>query len=691
MKKNNLQSLFNPESIAIVGASSKKGKVGTVIADNISKLGYNGRIYYVNPSYKILKLKRCYPTLGAINKKVDLAVISVPAKFVLNVVKEGMKVTRNFVVISAGFSEIGEEGVKKEKQLLEFAQKNKLNILGPNCLGFIVPKEKLNASFAGGMPEKGNIAFVSQSGALAVALMDKARIENIGFSHVISIGNQMQIDEAELLEYLGTDKETKVIGMYLEGIKSGQKFLEIASRVSKIKPIVILKAGKTEKAQHAISSHTGALAGSDEIVDIAFEKAGVIRAENLDEFFDLLTLISFTDAPKNEKVAVVTNAGGAGVLTTDAFKEKYITLAEIPAKIKKEISKKLPSEASVQNPIDLLGDADEKRYHDALSELTSEIGTVISVLTPQQQTPVEKITEVVLMNIKKNVTTLTVFIGGDKVSSAIKTLKKNEIPNFTDPQRAINALDKYAKWGEFGRKKTKSIRMTKSLSRSKIANLVIQKVQKENRSALLFSEAAQVMKQYGIESGEFWTIDAKENVPAEKIEKNNYPLVAKIDSDKVLHKSDRQGVILNIKNEEELEKAVEILKNNFAGEKILLQPMQSKQIELILGIKQDQVFGPVIVFGLGGIYTEVFKMVNFLIPPMSKDQIKQDVLGSKIGFLFEGARGQKPYDLDEFVSILEGLMMFALENKNIAGLDINPLFVYNDGRKASAVDIKIII
>lgn len=687
MKKNNLQNLFDPSSIAIVGASNKKGKVGTVIADNISKLGYKGRIYYVNPSYKILKLKRCYPTLSAIGKKVDVAVISVPAKFVLDVVKEGMKTTKNFVVISAGFSEIGTEGARREKQLLDFAKKNKLNILGPNCLGFIAPKQKLNASFAGGMPESGNIAFVSQSGAIAVALMDKARTENIGFSNVISIGNQMQLDESELLEYLGSDKQTKVIGMYLEGIKNGTKFLEVATKVSKIKPIVILKAGKTEKSQHAISSHTGALAGSDEIVDEAFEKSGVMRAENLDEFFDLLSLISFTDAPKNEKVAVVTNAGGVGVLSTDAFKGKSIVLDEVPQNIKNKIKAQLPAEASVENPIDLLGDADEIRYDDALTLLDKNFGSIITVLTPQQQTPVEKIADVVLESKKEGVNMVSVFVGGDKVSHAIKMLKSNGVPNFADPERAVKALDKYAKWNLQRKQSGKIVKMLKSASRAKTASSIIEKVKDQKRSAFLFAEAASVMKHYGIESGEFWSIDAKSMVP----EINTFPLVAKIDSDTVLHKSDRQGVMLNIKNEEELNAAIKTLRGNFPSEKVLVQPMQAKQIELILGIKQDSVFGPVIVYGLGGIYTEVFKMVNFMLAPMNKEQIKKHVLKSKIGFLFEGLRGQKPYDIEGFTSILEGLMYFAAENKNIKGLDINPLFIYNDGRRASAVDIKIMI
>ncbi|HOF42469.1 MAG TPA: CoA-binding protein, partial [Candidatus Moranbacteria bacterium] len=306
MKKNSLKSLFNPASIAIVGASGKKGKIGNIIMENIMKLGYGGDVFLVNPSCKFIKFKRCHPSLGSIGKKVDLAIICVPAKFVIDVVKNGAKNAKNFVIISAGFSETGKEGAKREKELLAIAKKNNINILGPNCLGFIVPKIGLNASFAAGMPDAGNIAFVSQSGALAVGFMDKAKEEHLGFSSVISIGNKMQLGESELLEYLAEDRETKVIGMYLEGIKDGKNFSEIAKKVSAKKPIVILKAGKTAKAQQAISSHTGALAGSDEITSAVFEKIGIMRADNLDEFFDLLQLISFTDAPKSNNVAVVT-------------------------------------------------------------------------------------------------------------------------------------------------------------------------------------------------------------------------------------------------------------------------------------------------------------------------------------------------------------------------------------------------
>ena len=694
-KRKTYKSLFVPHSIAIVGASNKKGKIGTIIAENILKLGYTGKAYMVNPAYKILKMRRCYSTLSKIKNKVDVAIICVPAKFVIDVVKDGAKNVKNFVIISAGFSETGEEGAQREKELIELAKKYKLNILGPNCLGFIVPGIKLNASFAGGMPESGNIAFVSQSGALAVALMDKAKEENLGFSNIISVGNQMQLGEIELLEYLGEDKETKVIGMYLEGIKDGTKFLEKAKEVSIKKPIVILKAGKTEKSQQAISSHTGALAGSDEIIDVAFESAGIIRADDLDNFFDLLKLISFTDVPKNNEVAVITNAGGAGVLATDAFKGKKIILAEFDEKTKAELKKNLPNESSVQNPIDLLGDAKEDRYENILNILNNKkAGSTICLLTPQEQTPVEKISETIIKAKKiNNIPMIAVFIGGGKTRKAIAYLEKNNIPNFSNPENAVRALDQYYKWDIFRKNKNKITEQKLSSERAMQVAKIITNAQNKKRRALLFPEAADVMRRYGINCVESYEILAGiQDVPEIK----NYPVVLKVDSDKVLHKSDKQALILNIENKEALNVAIKKLQENFPNEQLLVQEQllikasQGGQTEIILGIKKDEIFGPIIVYGLGGIYTEVFKMVDFLISPMDIIELKKSIIGGKIGFLFNGVRGQAAYDIDEFAKIILGLMDFALENSEVKEFDINPIFIYNYGRKACAVDVKII-
>lgn len=684
--------MFNPKSIAIVGATDVEGKIGNVIAKNILNLGYSGEVYLVNPKHEELLGRKCHKNIAEIGKDVDLAIVAIPAKLVKGAVLESAEKVKNFVIISAGFSETSEEGKIREKELKKIAEEKNVNILGPNCLGFIIPKLSLNASFAGGMPKAGNVAFVSQSGALAVAMMDVARKEGIKFSGIFSIGNKMQITEIDLLEYLKNDADTKVIGMYLEGIGKGVEFIKIAQEVSRVKPIVVIKAGKTEKAQKAISSHTGALAGSDEIISAVFKKTGIIRANNLEEFFDLVDLISNVSAPKNQQVAVITNAGGPGVLTTDAFWEKEIKIAEMSQEMKVKLKKFLPEESSVENPIDLLGDATEGRYDKTLKLIGKEdnIGSVVCVLTPQDQTPVSKIARKIISFKKKTEKTVaTIFIGGDRIKKAVKKMEENNIPNFLFPHAAINALDKYYAWSTRREKKYADSFERHDERVSKIQS-IIQNAKDQGRKALYFSEAKEVMGMYGIN-----TVDSTEVelLPSGRSSTSalSFPVVLKVDSDKVLHKTDKQGVVLDIKNQEELEKAVFQMQGNFPGEKLIVQPMLERKTELILGIKKDDVFGTVVVYGLGGIYTEVFKMVSFLVPPVSNSEIIRGLEDSKIGFLFRETRGQRPYDIKGMAKILEDIGVLSLEIPEIKEFDINPLLIYNDGKGAVAVDVKIII
>lgn len=686
-----LQNILTPKSIAIIGASNKEGKVGTVLTQNIRELGYKGKVFLVNQAYETLYEQKCYASVNEIRESIDVAIISVPAKFVLDVISESAEKIKNYVIISAGFAEIGKEGVGRENALVELAKKHSLTILGPNCLGFIAPGLKLNASFATGMPKAGNIAFISQSGAIAVAFMDIARQKNLAFSSIISVGNKMQIDESQLLEYFEKDKSTKVIALYLEGIKDGEAFIETAKRVSKIKPIVILKAGKTQKAQEAISSHTGALAGSDAIIDAVFEKTGIIRAENLEQFFDVVSLISMVDAPKNNRVAVLTNAGGVGVLATDAFDKKQIFLAEF-SKVQSEIlGRNLPEEASVHNPIDLLGDAKEDRYENILKILEKDesVGMILSILTPQDQTPVEKIAEVMIRAGKKSKKIMaSVFVGGELVSDAVQSLRENNIPNFEFPERAINSLNAYYKWKVWSEQKQQIVDSEKhNTKRAQEVEKIISNAKNEGRGALYFDEAAEVMNLYGVPAVLSFSILPKQKIP----QGIKFPVVLKVDSDKVLHKSDKQALIIGIKDKKELEEAIEKLRKNFPIEKFVLQPMQAKQMEIILGIKKDGIFGPVIVYGLGGIYTEIFKKINFIIPPMSKTEIESSLINGELGFLFKKTRGQESYDLAGMTKIIGGLIAFAKENPQVKEFDINPLFLYNDRRGACAVDIKIII
>ncbi|KKU53403.1 MAG: putative acetyl-CoA synthetase (ADP-forming) protein, partial [Candidatus Moranbacteria bacterium GW2011_GWE2_47_10] len=619
MEKQKLSTLFSPKSVAIVGASDKEGKVGTAITENVMKLGYEGKVFLVNPSYESLHGQKCYKSLIEIEDGVDVAVVVVPAKFVLDVVRQSADKVKNFVIISAGFSEIGKDGVQREGELALLAKQKGLNVLGPNCLGFINPKINLNASFAAGMPEKGNIAFVSQSGALLVAALDIAKKEGLKFSSLFSVGNKMQMSEIELMEELGNDKDTKIIGMYLEGINDGKAFIETASRVSQKKPIVILKAGKTEKSQKAISSHTGALSGSDEIMDAVFEKTGVIRANNLEDFFEMLEIISSSAAPQNEKVAVITNAGGAGVLATDAFKGRSVKLADFSDKVKGELGKNLPEEGSVENPIDVLGDAAEDRYAHALETIAKEdIGTTLCILTPQEKTPVGKIAEVIIDFKKKtDKVVAAAFIGGGLVEEAVSKMKEAGIPTFAFPERAVGILDQYYKWSQ-RKGSEKRLKGKEDCSERKgIVAGIINHAKEEGKKALRFDDAAKIMALYGINAIESHYFKQGEEVP----EGMKYPVVAKIDSDRILHKTDQKALVLGIKNSQELSDALEDLWNRFPGEEILVQPMLSKGTELILGINRDEVFGSIVVAGLGGIYTEIFKMVDFFVPPMNHEDI----------------------------------------------------------------------
>lgn len=684
-ENKNLNKFFNPSSIAIVGATDGEGKVGTVITGNILKLGYQGKVFLVNPNKKELYGRQCYAEIKNIKEEIDLAVIVVPAALVNEIVKNAADKVKNFVIISAGFSEIGEEGKKREEELKKTAEENNLNILGPNCLGFINPSLKLNATFAGGMPEEGNIGLISQSGALAVAILDIFARKDLGFSGIFSIGNKMQIGETDLINYLGENTESKVIGLYLEGIKDGRKFMETASKISKLKPVVILKAGKTEKAQKAISLHTGALAGSEEVAKAVFEKCGLIETENLEEFVNLLCLLSLTNPPLNSSAAVITNAGGAGVLATDAFKNKEIKLAEFSEGAKQKLNSVLPEAASVENPVDVLGDAREDRYENVLRILGEEnIGSFICALTPQEQTPVAEIAEKIISfagDVKSAV--VASFIGGEKVKPAIENLEKNSVPNFSFPEQAVKALDSYYRWSVYQSEKINETEKKVNLIRRRKVGEIIQKAKEEKRKALLFFEAKKIMEAYGLKVAETWESNAGRLI--------RFPAVVKVDSDKVLHKTDKNGIILNVKNRDDLARATEKMKSFFPGDNLIVQPILEIQTELILGIKRDEIFGPVVVCGLGGIYTEIFKMADFLIPPFSAGEAERFLRKGKIQFLFKETRGKKPLNIREIAKILEHVGILALENPEIKEFDINPLLVYNDGREAVTVDIKIII
>lgn len=689
-QKQNFLHLLEPRSIAIIGASGTKGKVGNMIARNITSHNYDGDVFFVNPKRKKILGRKCYPTLVDVGQSVDCAIIVVPGKIVEDVVREGAKVCKNFVVISAGFGEAGATGHNREMSLRALVEELDVKVLGPNCLGFLTPSIGLNASFAEGLPEIGRTAVISQSGALAVAIMDKAREEKIGFSSVVSIGNKMHIGAAELIKYFAQDKNTDTIALYLEGVDRGQLFLSaIADAVHDGKKVIVLKAGKTQAAQEAIALHTGSLAGSDEIFTAALKKVGALRAESMSEFF---ALVRFAGHYKSElalpaRIGIVTNAGGPGVLTTDIVASlNGIEMSKLSNNTQTALANALPEAASVHNPIDLLGDATLERYKLGVKKIIVDknVDIVFVLLTPQDQTPVDQIAQMII-NLQKKTKKLiiTSFIGGERVSDAIDLMNDNGVLHFESPRMALSVVS------SFMNKRTVYAITKKVVVKNRVS--LVKNITSEagERTSLYFQECQLIAKEYNIAVSKFWDItsglDAKTRI--------NYPCVVKVDNPNVLHKTDRGGVILSVNNLKELDRARHILLNKFqeSGTRIIAQPMLPIKTELIIGLKRDPIFGTVIVAGLGGIYAEIFKRVDFYIAPLTRTEIEHTLKNGSISFLFDGTRGEGSYNLHSIANIIYNMALMGTENPQIEAIDINPLLVYNSDMNDVAVDFKILL
>src|SRR3989344_1306607 len=691
MKTKTINGFFMPRSIAVVGAIERDGAIGAILCRNLLSHGYVGEVFFVNPNHATLFDQPCYPTVESIGKEIDLVLIAVPASAVAAIVTNAAPVAKNFVVISAGFGESGAEGRAREQELARISQEEDLNILGPNCLGFLVPSLSLNASFASGMPHEGSVALVSQSGALAVALLDRAAREQIGFSRVISIGNKMDMDESVLLEDLADDLRTNVIALYVEGIKNGAAFMAAAQKAASKKPVILLKAGVSDVAQKAITLHTGALAGVDDVMSAVFEKTGVMRAKTIEEFFTLIKICSMLPerffAQKNEKIsiAVITNAGGPGVITADHCRDQAVAIAQLSEKTKDALRRILPAAASVENPIDLLGDADAQRYRDAI-RIAMEDGAVdalLVLLTPQEQTPVEEIAQIVIDAARVDTTPIIVsFIGGERVRSAMLRLARAHIPSVPFPERAVDALNAIAHRAVPSR----NHRSAHDAKRQEDVGIIFARAVSEWRNALYYDEIRAVCAAYGLPTMDAWRVE-KDGTP----DGVSYPCVAKIDSVTILHKTDVQGVILPLRTSTELATAIATLTRRFPGERIIVQSLLSREIEIILGIHRDPVFGPIAVMGIGGIYAEVFNRKQFFVPPLSPAAIMEEMVSGPLGFFFRWTRGSVAIDANTVSALIAALLLLADENPIVQSLDVNPLLVYNGGKDVIAADLKILL
>jgi len=699
----NLELLFKPRSVAVIGASRDPNKVGHAILKNIIESGYKGRVYPVNPKADSVLGLTAYKSVLDIPDEVDLAVIVIPAQNVLDVMEEcGRKGVKFAVVISAGFKEIGGEGIEREKKLVEIARKYGIRVVGPNCLGIIDMHTPINATFGPQPQRKGGIAFISQSGALLTSILDWSSKVGIGFSNIVSLGNKADLNETDFVEYLGENPETKVILLYLESISDGRRFIQVTSAVSRKKPIVLLKGGVTEAGARAALSHTGAMAGGATALKAAMKKAGVILVSSLSELFDIAIAFANQPIPQGGRVGIVTNAGGGGVVTSDLAILRGLKLASLSPSTIDVLRKSLPPMAAIYNPVDVLGDARADRYRVAIETLLRDpnVDALITILTPQAVTEPEETAKVIIemsrLYIEKPI--LSVFIGGEKVEKAVKLLIDNGIPVYDMPEKAVAALSgmvMYRELREYLAKIAESIEVydvDKSTALS-----IIRKALQENRRVLLESEAKDLVKSYGIPVAPT-KLARNEEEAVEIANSMGYPVVLKIASPDITHKSDVGGVVMNIRSDEEVREAFRtIIINvrryapNASIYGVVVQKMVPKGREVIIGTTKDPVFGHIIMFGLGGVYTELFKDVSFRLAPLSLYEAKEMVMETKAYTLLKGFRGEPPADIPSVINTLIRVSKLVTDVPQIVEMDINPLFVYEEGVGALAVDVKIVV
>lgn len=673
--------IFKPKSIALIGASRDVHSLGHDILENVKKLGFSGKIFPVNLKAKKILGLSCYQSVLAVKESIDLAIIMVPAKFVSQVIIEcGKKRIKGVIIISAGFKESGEEGMQRERELQKLAKKYKIKIIGPNCLGIINPHINLNASFAKGMPQKGTVGLISQSGAMAVAILDWAYSSKIGFSKIISVGNKAGLSEIELMQYLSADPDTKIIMMYLESLTDGQRFMKLCDQITNKKPVIVLKAGTSALGNKAISSHTGSLAGSDTAIEVAFKQCGAIRARSIEDLFDFAKAFSLLPLPRGNKVAIVTNAGGPGIMATDAIAQSSLQLASFTEETKKFLSRHLPRAAAIHNPVDIVGDALADRYQAALSAVLQDknVDAVIIILTPQTMTQ-EKETAALISQLakKSRKTILPVFMGGEEVNIGRMVLQQNNLPNFDYCERAVRTLEKM----HIAKKIKTDIVLPKYQSKNKKIKFDNNKIQ------IRTLEAEALLKKYEIPILSCFLLKSKKDT----IKIHSWPTALKIASRDIIHKKDSGALEININTplqaEAAFDRIINNVKNDFKGaerEGILAQPMaKKKNKEVIIGMKRDQSFGPLIMFGLGGSFVEVLKDVSFRLAPLKKSEALAQISEIKSFKLIQ------KYDINFLADLLIKISHLSLDYPQIKELDLNPVLVYKKG--GQVIDVRMLI
>jgi acetyltransferase len=699
-----MEAFFAPRSVAVIGATEKAGSVGRAVLWNLISNPFGGTVFPINPKRPNVLGIKSYPSIGDLPEQVDLAVIVTPASTVPNLIKECAAAgVKSVIVISAGFKEAGPQGVEYERQIMAEATKSNIRIIGPNCLGVMNPRTGLNATFAGTMARPGNVAFISQSGALCTAVLDWSLRENVGFSAFVSIGSMLDVNWGDLIDYLGDDPQTKSIIMYMETIGDARSFLSAAREVALSKPIIVIKAGRTQAAAKAAASHTGSLAGSYDVLEAAFRRSGVLSVKNIDELFSMAEVLNKQPRPRGPRLTILTNAGGPGVLATDALIEGGGELATLTPETLAEYNKLLPDAWSHGNPVDILGDADAKRYADALEVAlkSPDSDGLLVIVTPQQMTDPTMTAELVknqAANSKKPV--LASWMGGPFVAAGETILNGAGIPTFAYPDTAVQAFNYMWQYSY----NLASLYQTPDLpsgdvggtsARSQAAE-ILQKIRQEGRIILTEFESKEILSIYGIPTVEthIAPAEAEAVTAAETI---GYPIVLKLFSETITHKTDVGGVQLNLTSAEEVRQAFQKIQKSVAEkvgaehfQGVTVQPMiKLDGYELIVGSSQDVQFGPVILFGTGGQLVEVYRDSSLALPPLTTTLARRLMERTRVFTALKGVRGRPPVDLHALEQILVRFSQLVVEQPWIKELDINPLMASPE--RLLALDARVVL
>ena len=695
---DSLKPFFSPKGVAVIGASSNPAKLSFGILENLTQYGYTGKIYPVNPkSDEILGLK-CYADVRSLPDPVDLAVVVLPSTFAPQVLRDcGDRGIKAVTIISGGFKEVGEEGLALENQCLEIAHHYGIRIVGPNCVGTMDLFSGLNTTFIRGMPDKGGIGFLSQSGAICGGVVDYVKGKGVGFSHFISMGNELDVTETDMIEYLGDDPNVHVIAGYIEAIQDGERFLEVASKVSRKKPIVLLKAGRSGAGARAVSSHTGSIAGTHAAYQAAFEQSGVIEVDTVSQLFDVALAFDKQPLPRGKRTAIITNSGGPAALASDALDNHHFELANLSSETSQQLRAVLNPSAQVANPVDMLGGAEPHEYESALKAVVNDDGVdnVLTILVPTSLVNPSEIAAAIIRACgNQSKTSLSVIFGEESISQPRRLLHENQIPMYVFPETpayVLGAMARYADW--IGKPAAPQWRFPT------VNKNIVQQLLEKNKTEKAVGEAdtRPILEAYGIPVVQGGMADNPQSA-IEVADRIGFPVAMKIVSPDIIHKSDMGGIRLNLKDAQAVKSAFEDMMSQIKDrapqariEGVLLEKMADKGSEVIVGMKRDPSFGPLMMFGLGGIYVELFKDVGFGISPTRLEEAQEMIRSTHAGKLLGGLRGQTPADLNAVAETVLKLANLARDFPEILEMEINPLRVYEEGQGVLALDGRIIL